>query len=130
MPYEHDNAPDIAETIGVLPTADAVERAEAIGTAFAAAPAPTDHPAMREYVRTLTGLGLHVLFINPGTKSPPTFAARASAATEPGLQVGQTRQRLLRRERTQERRGVPGDRRHGHAEPPLHHLRPAARPGL
>ena len=53
--------------------ANAAQRPDAIGKAFAAAPAPTDHPAMREFVHTLAGLGLHLLFIDPGTKEPTDF---------------------------------------------------------
>jgi len=54
----------------------AASRAEAISTALAAAPEPTDHAAMRGYLRTLAGVGLHVLFVDPDTKRPTDFRPR------------------------------------------------------
>ena len=53
-----------------VPTAAeaAVARAEAITKTIAAAPAPTDHDAVRVFGHTLIGLDCAVLFIVPGTK--------------------------------------------------------------
>ena len=42
----------------------------ALTVVLGAAPDPTDHAAMRHYVRALCNAGLAVLFIQPGTKEP------------------------------------------------------------
>lgn len=73
-PFAAGNAKYGAEQAS--PVDSAASRAEAIGTAFAAAPAPTDHAAMREYLHTLAGLSLHLLFIDPDTKRPNDFRPR------------------------------------------------------
>lgn len=53
------------------------QRAGAISAAFAAAPNPTDHAAMRTYLNTLAGLELHVVFVHPNSKEPSDMRAPA-----------------------------------------------------